>query len=59
MATLSTFIGLAVSISSSAISRARESVIGVTTALTSKYQKKLTKVTKLIDIITSSVAANG
>ena len=32
------------------------SVSGVTTALTKKYQKKLTKVTTLSDIITSAIA---
>ena len=30
--------------------------MGVTTALTKKYQKKLSKVTKLTDIITSAIA---
>ena len=29
---------------------------GVATALTSKYQKKLTKVTKLTDIVTLAIA---
>ena len=37
------------------VSLAGASVSGVTTALTSKYQKTLTKVTKLVDIITSAV----
>ena len=32
------------------------SVSGVTTALTSKYQKKLVKVTKLVNIVTSAIA---
>ena len=32
------------------------SVSIVTTVLTSKYQKKLSKVTKLVDIITSAIA---
>ena len=32
------------------------SVSGVTTALTKKYQKKLKKVTKLTDIVTSEIA---
>ena len=35
------------------VSLAGASVSGVATALTSKYQKKLTKVTKLVDIRTS------
>ena len=56
MATLSAFIGLPVSIPLGAISLAGESVGGVTTALTKKYQKKLTKVTKLTDIVTSAIA---
>ena len=54
--TLSTFIGLPVSIPLGAISLAGRSVSGVTTALTKKYQKKLTKVTKLTDIVTSAIA---
>ena len=56
VATLSTFVGLPVSIPIDAISLTRVSVSGVTTALNSKYQKKLTKVTKLVDIITSAIA---
>ena len=55
VATLSTFIGLPVSIPLGAISLAGASVSEVTTALTSKYQKKLTKVTKLADIMTSAI----
>ena len=53
--TLSTFIGFPVSIPLGAVSLAGASASGVTTAPTKKYQKKLTKVTKLIDIITSAV----
>ena len=56
MATLSTFISLPVSIPLGVISLAGASVSGVTTALTKKYQKKLTKVTNLTDIITSAIA---
>ena len=56
VAKLSTFIGFPVSIPLGAISLAGVSVSGVTTALTKKYQKKLTKVTKLTDIITSAIA---
>ena len=56
VATLSTFIGLPMSIPLGAISLAGASVSGVTTAFTSKYQKKLTKVTKLVDIVTSALA---
>ena len=39
-----------------ATSLAGANVSGVTTALTKKYQKKLTKVTKLTDIVTSAIA---
>ena len=56
VATLSTFIGLPVRIPLSAVSLAGASLSGVTTVLTKKYQKKLTKVTKLTDIITSALA---
>ena len=45
--TLSTFIGLPVSIPLGAISLAGASLSGVTTALTKKYQKKLLKVMTL------------
>ena len=56
MATLSTFIGLPISIPLGAISLVGASVSGVTAALTYKYQKKLSKVTKLTDIVTSAKA---
>ena len=56
VATLATFIGLPVSIPLGTVSLAWVSVSGVTTALTKKYQKKLTKVTKLTDIITPAIA---
>ena len=56
MATLSTFIDLPVSIPLGAVFLAGGSVSGLVTALTSKYQKKLTKVTKLVDFITSAIA---
>ena len=39
-----------------AVSLAGASVSRVTAALTSKYQKKLSQVTKLVDIITSPIA---
>ena len=52
--TLSTFISLPISIPLGAISLAGVSVSGVATALNKKYQKKLTKVTKLVDIVTSA-----
>ena len=56
VATLSTFIGLSVGIPLNAVSLAGASVSGVTTALTKKYQKKLTKVMKLTDIRKSAIA---
>ena len=56
VATLSTFVGLPVSVPLGEISLAGASVSGVIAALTSKYQKKLSKVTKLVDIITSAIA---
>ena len=56
MATLSTFIGLPVSISLGAVSLAGASVSGVAMVLTKNYQKKLAKVMKLIDIVTSALA---
>ena len=58
MATLSTFISLPVGIPLGAISLAGVSVSGITTALTKKYQMKLTKVTKLTDIITLAIAVS-
>ena len=39
-----------------AVSLTRASISGMATALTKKYQKKLTKVTKLVDIVTSALA---
>ena len=54
--TLSTFTVLSVSIPLGVVYLAGASVSEVTSALTSKYQKKLTKVTKLLDTITSAVA---
>ena len=56
VATLSTFVGLPVSIPLDAVSMAGVSVSGMATALTKKYQKKLVKFTKLTDIITSALA---
>ena len=56
VATLSTFIGLPVSIPLAAVSLTGAGISGITTALTKKYQKKLTKVTKLIDKVTSALA---
>ena len=56
VATLSTFIGLPVSIPLGAVSLAGAGISRVATALTKKYQKKLMKVTKLIDIVTPALA---
>ena len=53
---MSAFIGFPVSIPLGAVSLAGASVSGVTTALTSKYQKELTKFTKLVDTVTSALA---
>ena len=54
--TLSTFIRFPISIPLGAVSLAGVSVNGVATALTRKYQKKLAKVTKLVDIITLALS---
>ena len=54
--TLATFISLPVSIPLSAVSLAGAGISGVATALTKKYQKILSKVTKLTDIIMSALA---
>ena len=56
VATLSTFIGLPVSISLGAISLAGVSISGVAMAPAKKYQKKLAKVTNLTDIVTLALA---
>ena len=56
MATVSMFISLPVSFPLGAISLTGASVSCVATVLTKKYQKKLTKVTKLVDIVTSASA---
>ena len=56
VATLSTFIGLPVSIPLAAVSLTGAGIGGITTALAKKYQKKLLKVTKLIDKVTSALA---
>ena len=56
VSTLSTLIGLPVSIPLGVISLTGVSVSGVTTALTKKYQKKLSKVIKLTDIVMSAIA---
>ena len=56
MATLSTHIGLSVSVPLDAVSLAGTSVSGMATALTKRYQRKLAKVMKLTGIVTSALA---
>ena len=55
VATFATFIGLPVSIPLGAASLTGATASGIISALTKKYQKKLKKVTKLIDIITPAL----
>ena len=55
VATFTTFIGLPVSISLGAASLTGVIASGIISVLTKKYQKKLKKVTKLIDIITPAL----
>ena len=53
--TFATFIGAPVSIPSGAASLTGAIASGIISALTKKYQKKLKKVTKLIDIVTPAI----
>ena len=55
VATFATFIDLPVSIPLGAASMTGAIASGIISALTKKYQKKLKKVTKLIDIITQAL----
>ena len=55
VATFATFIGLPVSIPLGAASLTGVIASGIISALTKKYQQKLKKVTKLIDIITPAL----
>ena len=55
VATFATFIGLPVSISLGVASLTGAIAIGIISALTKKYQKKLKKVTKLIDTVTPAL----
>ena len=55
VATFATFIGLLVSISLGVASLTGVIASGIISALTKKYQKKLKKVTKLIDIVTPAL----
>ena len=55
VATFATFVGLPVSISLGAVSLTGVIASGIISALTKKYQKKLKKVTCLIDIVTPAL----
>ena len=55
VATFATFVGLPVSISLGAASMTGAIASGIISTLTKKYQKKLKKVTKLIDIVTPAL----
>ena len=55
MATFATFVGLPVSVALGAASLTGAIASGIISMLTKKYQKKLTKVTKLIDIVTPAL----
>ena len=55
VATFATFVGLPISISLGAASLTGAIASGIISMLTKKYQKKLKKVTKLIDIITPAL----
>ena len=57
VATFATYIGLPVSISLGAASLTGVIASGIISVLTKKYQKKLKKVTKLINIITLALVA--
>ena len=54
-ATFATFVGLPVSISLGAASLTGVIASGIISTLTKKYQKKLKKVTRLIDIVTPAL----
>ena len=55
VATFATFVGIPVSISLSAASMTGVIASGIISVLAKKYQKKLKKVTKLIDIVTPAL----
>ena len=58
MTTFATFIGLPVSISLGAASLTGSIASGIISTLTKKYQKKLKKVTRLIDIVTPALVVS-
>ena len=55
MATFATFVGLPVSVALGAASLTGVIASGIISMLNKKYQKKLKKVTKLIDIVTPAL----
>ena len=55
VATLTTFVGIPVSTALGAASMTGAIASGIISTLTKKYQKKLKKVTKLIDIVTPAL----
>ena len=57
VATFATFVGIPVSVAFSAASMTGAIASGIISTLTKKYQKKLKKVTRLIDIITPALVA--
>ena len=56
VATLSTFIGIPVSIALAACSLTGAGIGGITTVLIKRYQKKLSKINKLYDIVRPAIA---
>ena len=56
IATAATIVGIPVSAGLGGVVLAGSISAGLTTALVKKYQKKLNKVTKLCDIVTSAIA---
>ena len=56
VATFATFVGLPLSVSLGAASLTGAIASGIISTLTKKYEKKLKKVTKLIDIVTPALA---
>ena len=56
IATAVTLIGIPASVGLGSVALAGSICVGLTTALIKKYQKKLDKVMKLLDIVTSAIA---
>ena len=57
MATFATFIGIPVSVALGAASMTGAIASGINSMLTKRYEKKLKKVTRLIDIVTPALVA--